>query len=66
MQEYTFFWLDGTSELLKGASMADAANRAGYGAGAVKAIDFIAEGDKRNQYEWRGKPENSWYKKISE
>ena len=41
---FTFFWLDGTREVLEGNSPADAANKAGYGAGAIHALDFWKPG----------------------
>lgn len=42
MKVFTLFWLDGTREA--------AMNNAGYGAGALRALDFYAEGDDNNAY----------------
>ncbi len=50
--KYTFYWLSGKREVLWGTSPADAANCAGYGAGAMHALDFYAEG-VCTAYEWR-------------
>lgn len=49
---YTLFWLTGKSELVKGSDPSIAMTMAGYGAGALRALDFYAEGDQRNEYEW--------------
>ena len=57
MKQFTFFWRDGLREVLTGDSPADAANRAGYGGGAMRALDFWANGDN-NQYEYR---DREWY-----
>lgn len=45
---FTLFWKDGMREIVRGPSVADAMTRAGYGAGAVRALDFWAEGDETN------------------
>ena len=59
MNTYTFYWLDGTREVLKGKSVADAFRDAGYGARAIAALDFTRNGED-NSYEWDGK---KWNKK---
>lgn len=51
MKSFTFFWLDGKREVLKGDFAADAAIKAGYGNGAFSALDFWAEGDNKD-YKW--------------
>jgi hypothetical protein len=48
---YTFFWLTGKREVLVGIDPANALTRVGYGQGALRALDFYAEGDN-NGYEW--------------
>lgn len=48
---FTYFWKDGTMSLLYGEDRANALNRAGYGAGALRALDFCSAGDTRQQYE---------------
>ncbi|MEV4127079.1 hypothetical protein [Nocardia sp. NPDC049707] len=45
VESWTFYWLTGQREVLPGATAVDALNRAGYGAGALRALDFFAEGD---------------------
>lgn len=64
---YTFYWLSGQREVLKGNDPADCMNKAGYGAGALPALDFYANGDDHS-YEWKkrdgqhGRP-NEWVRK---
>lgn len=43
MNEYKLHWLDGKVETVKGNSIADAFTRAGYGAGAMRALDWHEE-----------------------
>jgi hypothetical protein len=54
MKTFTFYWRDGSRDVLSGADPADALNRAGFGAGAVRALDFHASGDNQ-EWEWRDK-----------
>lgn len=49
---YTLFWRHGKTELVEGNDPADAMNKAGYGQGAVRALDFYSEGDKQKLYYW--------------
>lgn len=51
MNTYTFYWLDGTREVLMGESLIDAYRRAGYGNGARGALDFTMNGED-NSYSW--------------
>lgn len=57
---YTLFWLDGKAELVKGKTSQEAFKKAGYGSGAVKALDFMTDGDQKNKYTWDGR---RWKKK---
>jgi hypothetical protein len=41
---FTVFWRDGSRKILKGVSVEDAFNRAGYGNGSLRAVDFYKEG----------------------
>ncbi len=59
---YTFYWLDGTREVLEGENLAGAYKNAGYGAGALRALDFTCNGNN-NAYEWK---EGKWVKKETE
>ena len=43
MKKFTLYWLGGKCEKVEGSSIADACNRAGYGAGAIRALDFYDE-----------------------
>ena len=40
MKKYILHWLDGTNETVEGDSIEDAFRRAGYGAGAIPALDY--------------------------
>lgn len=57
--QYTLFWLTGESQLISGITPTDAFNNNGIGNGALRALDFWSEGDKRNSYEW-DKSTRSW------
>lgn len=59
--KYTFFWLDGKRDVLEGNSVADALNKAGYGNGALAALDFHAKGDC-DEYKWNSS-NKQWDKK---
>lgn len=52
MKQFTLFWTFNKSEVVEGSSIENAFSRAGYGAGAVRALDFFAEGDVRHKYVW--------------
>ena len=43
MKTYILHWLDGTTEEIEGNSISDAFTRAGYGAGALRALDYYEE-----------------------
>jgi hypothetical protein len=43
MNTYELHWLDGKVETLKGDSVFDAYTKAGYGLGAVQALDYYRE-----------------------
>lgn len=46
MKTFTLFWKDGKKELIRGTDIADAFRRAGYGGGALTALDYFSYGDK--------------------
>ena len=48
---FTLFWRDGHRDVLPGNSVSDAMTRAGYGVGAVAALDFYADGEN-TEYMW--------------
>lgn len=54
MLTYRLYWLDGVTELCQGRTITEAITRAGYGAGALSALDFYKLGDAIN-YNWDGK-----------
>ena len=47
MKKYTFFWLHGDRNVYEGENPTDALNKAGFGQGAIQALDFFAEGDNK-------------------
>ena len=58
---FTFFWRDGKRDVFPGLDQSEALNQAGYGRGAVAALDFWARGDC-DDYDWNPKTHN-WDKK---
>jgi hypothetical protein len=40
MNQFILHWLDGKTEVIEGNSIEDAFNRAGIGAGALRALDY--------------------------
>lgn len=51
-KEFTLFWRTGDSQIVKGGTISEACNNAGIGGGAIRALDFHAEGDVREKYFW--------------
>lgn len=51
MKTYTLYWRDGGREIVSGPDVAQAMTLAGYGGGAVAALDFYADGDD-HKYQW--------------
>ena len=43
MKTFRLFWIGGSVELIKGDDIADAFRKAGYGAGAVRSLDWYEE-----------------------
>lgn len=56
MNTYTIYWLDGTSQVVRGKSIADALNKH-CSADALAAMDFYEHGDNQS---W------SWDKELKE
>lgn len=59
MPKFTLFWLTGKSEVLEGKTFEDAMYHAGYGHGAMRALDFFSNGDKRKDWVWN-KEKHTW------
>ena len=59
--KFTFYWLDGKCEVLEGDAPEHALEKAGYGNGAIKALDFFARGDNK-EYIWY---DHKWVKVTS-
>jgi len=58
--KFTLYWLTGKREVVEGEDAAQAMTLAGYGGGAVRALDFYAQGDNREYY-WDA-TERTWKK----
>jgi len=54
MKKYVLYWLTGMAEIVEGVDIADAMNKAGYGFGALKALDFYEKGNQITYY-WNKK-----------
>jgi hypothetical protein len=49
--KFRLYWRDGKTEVITGSDIANAFNKAGYGSGALRALDFYDNGEEQN-YEW--------------
>lgn len=58
MKTYTLFWLTWRTELVKGNTPEEAMTLAGYGGGAVRALDFFGNGDIRDDYKCKCRLKN--------
>lgn len=58
---YTFYWLDGKRDVFEGETPAEALTGAGYGNGALRALDFCAPGDDAKY--WRDESKKYWTNK---
>ncbi|MBI3074730.1 MAG: hypothetical protein HYY92_00755 [Parcubacteria group bacterium] len=43
MKKFRLHWLHGEEEIVEGVDIADAFRRAGYGGGAIRAVDYFRE-----------------------
>jgi len=43
LKKFKFHWLDGKTEVGKGVNVSDAFTHLGYGAGAIRALDWYEE-----------------------
>lgn len=50
-KEFTLYWIGGKREVIKGNTIEDAFTKAGYSAGAVRAVDFYSNGNN-TEYEY--------------
>lgn len=58
-EKFVLYWKLGDKEIVEGETIVDAFNNAGYGGGAISALDFFSR-DVENQYEWI---DGKWVKK---
>jgi hypothetical protein len=61
MKKFTLYWKTGQREVVKGDTIAHAMMLAGYGGGALGALDFFAHGDD-DGYVWDSQKHN-WVSK---
>lgn len=61
MPKFSIFWRDGKRDVLQGKTVADALTQAGYGQGALAALDFHAKGDCK---EWEWSPTKREWERI--
>lgn len=63
IKSFIFYWLTGQSERGEGVSPAHALTMLGYGAGAIRALDFYEESAKPT-YHWDPN-KKSWFVPIT-
>ena len=61
MKKYTLYWKSGDREVVSGDSIANAFSSSGYGAGALRALDFFLNGDV-DEYRY-DKDQHKWVRK---
>jgi len=47
--KFRYYWFTGNVEILSGKDSADALNKAGYGAGALRALDYFEQVKDENR-----------------
>lgn len=62
MKFFTIYWLGGNRSVVNGKDIADAFSRAGYGGGAVNAIDWYDEGVSETHF--YNKQERQWERYV--
>lgn len=50
MKTYILHWVDGKEEIVRGHSISDAFMKAGYGGGAINALDYYEEVNDKRKY----------------
>lgn len=60
---FTLYWLTGDRELVRGRDIAEAMTLAGYSGGALRALDFYANGDD-DKYIWDARA-RTWCTRLS-
>lgn len=50
-KKFTLYWRDGKRQVVEGATIAAACTSAGYGGGALRALDFWSHGEC-SDWEW--------------
>lgn len=64
MNQFTLYWLGGKRQVVEGSDIAAAMMNAGYGAGALRALDFYAPGDDKH-WQWDAEARD-WQRVITE
>lgn len=57
-QKFTLYWRDGQRNVVRGRTISEAMNLAGYGGGTLGALDFYAKGED-SDYRWNA-PTREW------
>ena len=57
--KHTLYWLDGMKEEAYGDNVIDAVTRAGYGGGAIRALDFYSDDTDQDEYVYN-KTKKEW------
>lgn len=60
--QFTIYWLDGRKSVIEGETVHQAFSAAGYGGGAVRAVDWYENG-VNDDYVWN-KETKQWDKKT--
>lgn len=69
--KFTLYWRTGKREVVQGRTAEEAMNLAGYGGGALRALDFWANGDDSewawvpDTREWTPTPESNFGKELA-
>lgn len=70
-KKFTLYWLTGDREVVEGATPAAAMTAAGYGQGALRALDFYAAGEStewvwhQDTRSWLPHPDSEFGKEIA-
>ena len=62
-RKFVLYWLNGKSETVQGRDATEAIARAGYGRGAIPALDFMAPYGDGIEYEW-SIDRRTWVRKV--
>ena len=64
-KEFVIFWRNGKKQTIRGNTIANAFLNAGYGAGAIRDVDFYGDKTCEDKYYWN-KSDKEWEQKVLE